>query len=239
MYVVTLLFLTQNPFLTRSPDLTVLPKPTETHCAILNDELCAEFSKDTFTVVTNIWGALQLTWTFMLLFVHLTQVARNITTFETMRISTPAGPITTALATGSISADGAQIGPNGGGPLPPGQHSHARRHAKKSGGCLSQWSRILGIDTFLTIAFQGYNRHKSTKTEQHRAKRSNPFSRGIIRNCIDFWSDGSVFGRKEVSCRAKLGGQEVNYASLYDVPRTTMAYRGDYESVATNDDGEV
>lgn len=218
--------------------LEVLPEPTELHCSILKDQFCAQFSKDPLTIVTNAWGSLQLTWTFMLLFVHFTQIARNVTTFETMRGNTQVGPIITAMATGTLSADGAQVDGTGSGPDAATKHGHTH---KKKAGCFSQWSQLLGLDTFLTVAFQGYKGSQQSKTERQRQKRSNPFTRGLLRNCQDFWADGPAFKRKENGCKGLLGGERVDYAILYDVPRrgAGMQYRGGYESVATADDGEV
>ena len=170
----------------------------------------------------------------MLLFVHLTQVARAITTLETMKGQTQVGPLMTAVATGSISADGAQIGASGSGPDPVGGPSHAH---KKKEGCLSQWTKLLGLDTFYTIAFQGYKASKD-KEASSRNKQSNPFSRGLFRNCQDFWMDGPVFGRKD-SGKALLGGEQIDYANMYDVPRGGMRYRGGYEAVPAAEEGQT
>jgi len=180
----------------------------------------------------------------MLLFVHLSQIARNITTYETMRGQVHAGPLITAVATGTISAEGAQVdGPEAAadathedgsaGPL----HGHGHKRKAKE-GCLTQWSRLLGIDTFVTIAFQGYKGSQS-QAERKRQKKRNLWTRGMVRNCQDFWLDGPVMKRRAESTKALLGGEEVDYAFVYDVPkRSGMSYRGGYESVAT-EEGEV
>lgn len=219
--------------------LEVLPEPAESHCTILDDTLCTQFFKDPLTIITNGWASLQLTWTFILVFVHLTQIARNITTLETMRERMQVGPIVTAMTTGTPSADAAAIGGPESGSAPTQGHAHA--HNKKKGGCLSQWSKLLGIDTFITIAFQGYKGSQQTKVERQRRRRGNPFYRGIFRNCQDFWMDGPVFGRKREPCRALLGGESVDYASLYDVPGGgAMAYRsGGYEALPGMGDEDV
>lgn len=216
-------------------DIETLPDPLELNCAIFKEALCVPFSKDPLTIITNAWGSLQLTWTFMLLFVHLTQVARAITTLETMKGQGQLGPIMTAIATGAVSADGAQVNSSGSGPDPVGNGLHAHPHKKKE-GCLSQWYRLLGLDTFYTIAFQGYkgarNKDASKRTEQ-----SNPFTRGIFRNCQDFWMDGPTFGRK-ASGKALLGGELIDYTNIYDAPRGGMRYGG-YEAVPTAEEGQV
>ena len=221
------------PVIDKCKDIDTLPDPTKLDCAILKKELCTVFSRDPFTLVTNAWGALELTWTFMLLFVHLTQVARAITTFETMKGQGQVGPLMSAVTTGSLSAEGGQIEASGSGPDAIG-HPHAH---KKKEGCLTQWTKILGLDTFYTVAFQGLKGSKD-KDASRRKKQGNPFSRGIFRNCQDFWMDGSLFRRKE-SGKALLGGETVDYTSMYDVPKGGMRYRGGYESVPTAEEGQA
>ena len=67
----------------------------------------------------------------MLLFVHFVQIARALTTYESMRGNTETmGPIMTGLATGSLSADSAQITASGAGPDPTTSHSHPHKKAK-------------------------------------------------------------------------------------------------------------
>lgn len=213
--------------------IEALPSPPEgdQHCAILSPELCAQWSKDPLTLVTNIWGSFQLTWTFMLLFVHFTQIARALTTYESMRGNTQAGPIMTAMTTGSMNVDDASVSASGAGP-DPAVHSHK----KKKEGCFSSWSKMLGMDVFFTIAFNGY---RGSKAKELRRKKPNPFTRGLVRNCQDFWLDGPVFGRKQSGGMALLGGERVDYTSLYDAPRAGMRYRGGYEEVPGAEDGEV
>ena len=170
----------------------------------------------------------------MLLFVHLTQVARAVTTLETMKGQVQPGPLMNAMTTGSLTADGAQIGASGAGPDPVGAHNHPH---KKKEGCLTEWSKLLGLDTFYTVAFQGYKDRKD-KQAAARKKASNPFSRGVFRNCQDFWMDGPFFGRK-TSGKALLGGELIDYACMYDVPRGGMRYRGGYEAVPAAEEGEA
>lgn len=226
---------TYQPITNAAVDISALPNPAELHCALLKDDLCQVFSRDPLTIITNSWAALQLTWTFMLVFVHLTQVARAVTTLETMKGQSQPGPLMTAMTTGSLSTEGAQLGVSGSGPDPVGGHAHGHAHKKKE-GCLTQWSRLLGLDTFYTIAFQAYKGRKD-KHAAARAKKANPFSRGIFRNCHDFWTDGPIFGRKS-SGRGLLGGETVDYTAMYDVPRGGMRYRG-YESVPAAEEGEA
>jgi hypothetical protein len=181
----------------------------------------------------------------MLLFVHFVQIARALTTYESMRGNTEIpGPIMTGLATGSLSADSAQITASGAGPDPTTTSSsstHSHPHKKAKEGCFSSWKKMLGLDVFFAIAFNGYygSKNGNGSRKEKQRKRGNPFTRGIFRNCQDFWGDGPVFGRKENGV-ALLGGQKVDYTSMYDVPRGGfggMRYRGGYEEVAVEEEG--
>jgi len=218
-------------------DLEEIPGPprSQVHCDFVSPDICVTIQKDPLALVTNIWGSLQLTWTFMLLFVHFVQIARALTTYESMRGNTEMGPMMTAVATGAVNPDSAQITASGAGPDPTSA-AHSHPHAKPKESCLSSWKKMLGLDVFFAIAFNGYNNGSSAKNSQkqkHR-KRPNPFTRGVFRNCQDFWGDGPVFGRKE-SGVALLGGRRVDYTSMYDVPRGGMRYRGGYEEVGVDE----
>lgn len=159
----------------------------------------------------------------MLAFVQLVQVGRATTTYESMRGNRHSHghgtPITNALVTGSTIVDA-----SGGGPSP------AVKHVPHQEGCFSRWKKLLGIDTFLLIALHG------SKAEQVKATRkSNPFARGMFRNCQDFWLDGPLIARKS-NGEAMLGGERVDYTKMYDVPRVAMRYRGEgYQEVAGDD----
>lgn len=219
-------------------DITILPAPKSVHCSLISDEYCAQLSKDPFVIVTCAWASLQLTWTFMLLFVHFFQVAQNVTTYESMRHTDDAGPVLAALTTGTTSLEAAGITdtpPGAAGPA--GSAATGRPHKPpKPEGCLTRWGKIFGVDTFLTIAFQGYKGATGAKgKDEHKHRRkARPFSRGIFRNCQDFWMDGPLFGHKE-SGKALLSGVIVDYTSMYEMPRGGgggMVYRGGYEQVA-------
>lgn len=224
--------------------LEVLPAPvaSELHCQVLREDLCAEWSKDPFTIVVSGWGAVQLTWTTMLLFVQLSQIARAMTTYESMK-GQHAGTITTALATGSTTPEGGALNAAGSGPDPiapgPGNRAAApKRRAKE--GCLTQWKKLLGLDTFIATALHG-----SKAPEVMARRKQNPFTRGFMRNCSDFWCDAEtgapgakvLFGKKQDGS-ALLGGERVDYRKLYEVP-TGMRYRsgggGDYEAVRSEE----
>jgi protein AFG1 len=214
------------------PDLTILPAPSNYKCSFLKDEYCAELSKDSFVIVTCAWAALQLTWTFMLLFVHFFQVSQNITTYENMRHAPDAGPLLAAVTSGTTSLESANVVDSTG----PGGHSHPHAHkhasAAKRPGLISSWCAILGVDTFIAIAFQGYKGSQQNKDKHHKhPRKTKPFSRGIFRNCQDFWMDGPLFGLKQ-NGKALLGGEAVDYTNMYEVPRKGMQYRGEYARVA-------
>lgn len=163
----------------------------------------------------------------MLLSVQLTQIARAMTTYEAMH-GKHAGPVTTALATGSLSAEGAQINTSGAGPDPAIHKAH--NHAHKE-GCWTQWKKLLGLDTFIATAMHG-----SRAGEVQARARENPFNQGVIRNCQDFWCDaggarGIFTGTREGNA-GLLGGQDVDYGHLYTVPTAGMRYRnGGYQTV--------
>lgn len=170
-------------------------------------------------MVIAIWATIQLTWVTMLLIVQLIQIARAMTTFESMggRVhhgSQASEAITAALTAGSSSMDGAQLSHTGMGPDPALSTSHRREKARKE-GCFSQWKKLLGLDTFVATA--------SGRVRPQR--RGNPFSRGLITNCKDFWCDPApYFGRRENGA-AMLGGDVVNYSRMYETPPRMKARR--------------
>jgi hypothetical protein len=181
----------------------------------------------------------------MLLFVQLVQISRAMTTWENMRgahhghdhSSKASQAITSALTTGTTSRAGAQIGNTGLGPDPalppthaPGGHHHGHRHKE---GCFAQWKKILGVDTFVETALNGYEGNKNRPRRQR-----NPFSVGCVQNCKDFWCDPApIFGNRE-NGEAVLGGEVVNYTMMYETPHPGMRSRGEeaaYQSVAGDD----
>ncbi|KAL8831827.1 MAG: hypothetical protein Q9191_000651, partial [Dirinaria sp. TL-2023a] len=171
----------------------------------------------------------------MLLFVQLLQIARAVTTNESMKGNfhhdSKAAQAVTAMATaGTTSMSGAQLTSSGMGPDPATPGHRARNHRRE--GFFAQWKKLLGLDTFVATA-QG--------TAGSR-RRGNPFSRGIITNCKDFWCDPEpYFGRRETGA-AILGGEPVNYTRMYEVPPrmkkrrpTEGAEGGMYHSVDSED----
>lgn len=198
-----------------------------------------------YTLVLMIWAALQLTWVTMLLFVQLVQIARAMTTYENMRgshhhpSSRVTGAVTSALAAGTTTLAGAALGPDGRGPDPAissDGHGHHGHHHKD--GCFKQWKKILGVDTFVETAMNGYDGKKS-----RQKKPRNPFSRGCVRNCKDFWCDPApIFGNRD-NGTALLDGVSINYTDMYETPMRMTATPsrragdsgGAYASVDTSD----
>lgn len=177
--------------------------------------------------------SLQLIWVTMLLTVQLIQIARAVTTYESMRgnlhhTSHVSEAVTSVMISGATSISGAQVTNTGVGPDPAVPGHRPRRKE----GFFAQWKKLLGLDTFVATA-QG--------TAGSR-KRGNPFSRGIVTNCRDFWFDPApYFGRRETGV-AMLGGDVVNYARMYETP-SRMKHRrprqeadgGMYHSVGSDD----
>ncbi len=173
----------------------------------------------------------------MLLVVQMVQVARARTTYESMRGHLHHGTqasqaITSALTTGSTSLEGAQLSNAGMGPnpaIPPGRHQHKE-------GCFSQWKRLLGLDTFVATAIGG------SEGGNGSMRRGNPYSRGILTNCKDFWCDPAPYFGKRESGAAILDGEAINYTELYETPIRRQLRRprrdedgGTYHSVGSED----
>lgn len=169
-------------------------------------------------------------WVTLLCIVQSIQISRNQTTYENMKghsidHATPASQaITSAIAAGTTSLDAAGLSNSGQGPnpaIPP-----ARQHPRRRDSCLTQWKKLLGIDTFITTAQGGF----SHRHDGAAARDKTPFSRGIVANCRDFWCDSAPYFGKREPGSAMLGGEPVNYNRMYDMPlrlRTGggMAYR--------------
>jgi palmitoyltransferase ZDHHC13/17 len=217
--------------------LETLPRPESVSCNVINAELCQILNSDPFTISLTLWTTLQLIWVTMLVMVQLVQIARGLTTYEAMtqhhkHPHGPADAFTSFVTSGTTSMDQAGLTPGQRGPDPAVQPN--RPHQKN--GCLDQWKRMLGIDTFLATAMFGSNA-ATTQSNQ----RSNPFSRGLLQNCKDFWLDSApVFGSRQ-NGEAMLGGLKVDYTNMYYVPARTTTRGGQdsggaYESLATTDD---
>ena len=199
-------------------DIEVLPSPAGSNpqCNILPPALCEPVLKDTWTVVLTLWASLQLVWITMLLVVQIVQISRNQTTYENMKghshshhQSGPPAAVPATMLSGSTS-----LGPEGAGVASAGGATGRPRHD----GFLAQWKKLLGLDAFVATA--------SDASSAGNRRRGNPFSRGIIVNCKDFWMDPAPYFGRRAGGEAFLGGEPVNYARMYDTPLRTRRGAG-------------
>jgi palmitoyltransferase ZDHHC13/17 len=177
----------------------------------------------------------------MLLIVQFVQITRGLTTYEAMQHhghshGDPSGPeaLSTFLTTGAPSLETAQLTPGNRGPDPAVQHPHPKRKV----GYWAQFQTMLGIDTFLATAL----RSGSLAANGGRAERvkKNPFSRGWVQNFKDFWCDSQpVFGSR-ASGEALLGGEKVDYTTLFDLEGVGLGRRrrGGMEYVGVSGEGD-
>ncbi|KAK3947171.1 hypothetical protein QBC32DRAFT_355184 [Pseudoneurospora amorphoporcata] len=224
--------------------LSVLSETASDECNILAPSLCRIVNADTYSLLTAIWASLQLTWVSMLLFVQFIQVSSAMTTYENIH---GIDNYSAASLNSAFTSTGAPLNPPSlpaPGPSPAAaggaRHAHGGRHGHgKHGhgkqGFIKQWSRLLGVDAFIeTAAGRGAATGKGSK----RNKRGNPYSRGCVTNCKDFWCDPNPMFGKHENGAAVLGGVPVNYTDMYESPGVMTASGGGrrrgggYESVA-------
>lgn len=222
-------------YYTNVVDLNQLSEPVEKQCWAPSEDICSYILRDPFTVTVTVWACCQLVWVTMLLIVQSVQVARAMTTTESMRgnvhhNSKAAEAATAMMTSGTTSMGAAQLTDTGIGPDPaiPG---HRPRHRQRE-GFFAQWKKLLGLDAFVATA-QG--------TAGSR-RRGNPFSRGMLTNCKDFWCDSAPYFGKRETGSAMLGGEIVNYTRMYETPSRMRMRRprqdaegGMYYSVGTDD----
>ncbi|KAI1803050.1 ankyrin [Daldinia bambusicola] len=211
-------------------------------CLILAESICAVVNADPYTVLLGIWTTLQLTWVGMLIFVQFVQVARAMTTYENMYGIQDGSASSLGSA---FTSTGAPLDPNhpdvaappsaAADPLGTGRGAHAHKHKS----FLKQWGRLLGVDTFIETATG-----RGAATGKKLRKKRNPYNKGLVQNCRDFWCDPApVFGRRETG-DAMLGGEKINYTEIYESPAAMSLglggavsgrRRDGYESVAGNE----
>ncbi|KIW56194.1 hypothetical protein PV05_04872 [Exophiala xenobiotica] len=214
--------------------LSVLPAPSEDailKCHILGPSLCTFVLRDPWTVALTFWAVLQLVWVTMLIVVQTVQISKNQTTYENMKrheyshdsrplLPQHARSITQGASTATSSLNDTAAASTRVDPVP-----------RRPDGCLTRWKKLLGLDAFLATA-------SDASHGKLQSRNSNPFSRGIIGNCKDFWCDPApVFGKRK-NGEGYLGGEVVDYAHLYEVPLRLRRGAGGmaYTSVATDDD---
>ena len=173
-----------------------------------------------------------MSWVFMLVFTQLVQVSRAMTTYENM-FGIQDTAITSAFTSTGTPLDPLHNVPTTGDASAASSH-HGHRHKE---GIIKRWGRILGVDPFIeTITGRG----AATGGGGGRKKKKNPYSRGCVVNCRDFWCEpSSVFGQKE-SGLAMLGGTKVDYMAMYESPALMriagMRGRTGYEAVGTEEE---
>lgn len=196
----------------------------------MSANLCKLVNSDAYSLILAVWVSLQLVWVTMLLLTQLFQVSRGMTTYENMTgIRTGSSTTTVLTSTGApldpslVSADGSD-----------GRSGGTGVGVKE--GLVKQWSRLLGVDAFIeTLTGRG------AATSKSRRRKRNPYNRGCVSNCRDFWCDPApVFGTRE-SGSGLLGGDKVNYAELYESPMLMMRLggrrgRGGYEALGTDEE---
>jgi palmitoyltransferase ZDHHC13/17 len=216
--------------------LPLLPKPApEPTCNILSSDLCTLVVRDTWTVALTVWTLIQLVWITMLIVVQSIQISKNMTTYENMRRHShndhnhPALPLHRHHQQSSISAQPTSSLAAAPAPV-----------AKKPDSFLTKLARSIGLDVFMATASD------ARKGTLNKNPRSNPFSRGVIGNCKDFWCDPAPVFRRRGNGESYLGGEVVNYTKMYDVPLRVrrvggMRYEGllDGEGRGDGDDDEV
>ncbi|ERS98670.1 palmitoyltransferase AKR1 [Sporothrix schenckii 1099-18] len=206
--------------------------PGYDRCNLLSPSLCVVINADAFTLLVAIWASLQLSWVSMLLFVQFIQVSRAMTTYENMYGVSAHGhghggvsALQSAFTSTGAPLDpghAAAAGDDGHG-HGPGGHGHGHGgHGHSHGGFLKQWSKILGVDTFIETAT---GRGAASGGPGTKRRNKNPYSRGCLTNCKDFWCDPApLFGQRETGS-ALLGGVAVNYTEMYESPRLMEATR--------------
>lgn len=227
------------------------------NCIMLSESMCRLVWADPFTLYLSLWTALQVTWVSMLLIVQTIQVLRGQTTYENMHSvnhgyddSEVSNMVASMIAGGGTSLESVGLTHAGPGADPlvttPGgrggagghhghSHAHGHGHGRAPGGMWNRVLRLLGVDTFLATAKEGVGEHK------HRSRRrQNPWNRGILTNCNDFWCSGvSELFKGNPSGEAVLGGQRVDYYTMYEPParlrRGGGSGGGAYESVAADE----
>lgn len=208
-----------------------LPAPADATCNILNPDLCSIVLRDPWTVSLTIWNCLQLIWITMLLIVQSVQISKNVTTFENMKrhshdASHPGhGP---GFAHGRPVS---HLPPSAAGSLndTAAASSRLRPAPRRPDSFLTRWKKLLGLDAFMATASD------FPTDASGRTGRRNPYSRGMVRNCKDFWCDPApLFGRRN-NGEGFLDGEVVDYAHMYETPLRTRRRRGaggmEYRSV--------
>ena len=196
-------------------DLEALPAVDGARCNLLPEQACDIVSRDPFTVLLAVWAGLQLVWVTMLLFVQYMQIAKARTTYESVRghsghISRTQETLVAAVVAGTTTMDSAQLAPHH---LDSNTTVRRRRHGHpRHNSCFTQWKQLLGLGSFVATAQEGLNHHDRFSLEP------NPFSRGFVTNCKDFWCDPAPYFARRKLGTAMLDGEVIDYTTIYDIP---------------------
>src|SRR5271170_901145 len=203
-------------------------------------DICEPLVTDAYTTLLTLWSAAQLCWLTLLVVVQYYQISRGITTHELSNLQKYG-----FLGGGNVTAeDRMQDGISS--RLAPLQHNHPTGKFHK---CL----RILGVEQF----FMTFKDKRQRAVAQRRGM--NPFDQGgCLTNCGDFWSvppqvaeeanrpllehglkiKGMGFQLTKGG-EGRLGGEEVNYFELWEVPEKRRKVRRvdqEYESLGQVED---
>lgn len=208
-----------------SLDLNSISTNASESCNFLSPTLCQIVNADSYTAVLSVWISLQLLWVTMLMFTQFFQVSRAMTTYENMY------GVHDSTVTTAFTSTGTPLDPNHATVPAATPQAHGHKH---KGGVLKQWGRLLGVDPFIETI-----RGRGAATTKNKRKNKNPYSRGCLTNCKDFWCDPApIFGQREAGS-AVLGGEKVDYTAMYESPTlmqlTGRRERGGYEAVGTED----
>lgn len=210
--------------------------------------ICTPLITDPYTTLLTTWTSFQLLWLTLLVVVQHYQITRGITTHELSNLQKYG-----FLGGGNVTVeDRLQEGVSSRLPpiAKPENHAHTGRFHK----CL----RILGVEQFFTTFKDRRQRAQANR------RGMNPFDQGSwIRNCSDFWAVPTHLNEDSqkawldngVNVRGvgftlgkggegKLGGEEVDYFDMWEVPerkrKVTRRTEGqNYEEVPTQVDDSV
>lgn len=206
-------------------------------------EICEPLVTDAYSTILAIWSAFQLSWLSLLVAGQFYQITRGITTHELSNLQKYG-----FMGGGNITVeDRMQEGVSS--RLPPTSTSPDSEPISRFQKVL----RILGVEQFFTT----FRDRRQRAVAQRRGM--NPFDQtSCWTNCADFWAvpehmnEESSRGWLESGCRmrgmgfrlgkggeARLGGQEVDYYDMWEVPEKKRKVRRldeEYEAVGQGDD---
>lgn len=145
----------------------------------------------------------------MLLAVQLINIARGVTTRENMQkheLHGMAATMTAAISAGTMSTDAAELQDRNA----PSNATRAVQPKPTTSVFRSMWT-LFGLDTFMTTI----TGRRSGATQD---KRKNPFTRGVAQNFQDFFCDVTHVLKPRNNGKALLGGELIDYTSLYEPP---------------------